>query len=105
MDLPESEPRYRGVWKGIEHSMRDPRRFGQVMRLFSLARLGGKPSPAQIDLLLKGLDSDALAGRALSDYLLRRFYAGGPAFDPAWTGQNHVRAVAAWRRYIGRSTR
>ena len=57
--------------------------------------------------MLDDLASRDTASRAMSDYLLRRFYANAarqlPAFDPTWTGQAQVRGINLWRTHLGRT--
>jgi hypothetical protein len=103
IELPKWDPRYREVWDGVARGIDDDRRVAQLRRWCEMAGNGTKPNAAQLEQLFAGLQSGQLANRAISDYLLRRVYGGGPLFDPAWTGNNQTRGVNLWRNYAARA--
>lgn len=98
--LPEWDGRAAKIWRRMESTLGDANSVVQARAMLEFARRGAQPTADQVDHLVAGLDSPEIARRALSDFLLRRFFGGGPVFDPTWTGQAHVRGVGFWRRYI-----
>ena len=100
VQTPEWDPRYAAIWSDIELSVGDARKVLFLRNMVHLARQGGKPNSAQVNPLLALLESPDIASRALSDFLLRKFYGGGPVYDPTWTDESNTRGVGLWRRFI-----
>ena len=100
VQTPEWDPRYAAIWSEIELSVGDARKVLFLRNIVQLARQGGKPNLAQVNPLLALLESSDIASRALSDFLLRQFYGGGPVYDPTWTDEANTRGIGLWRRFI-----
>jgi hypothetical protein len=104
VELPPWDPRYNATWRASDVALfTDVQRIRRIRTWCNMARRGMKISPGHLEQLLDGLQSNQLASRAMSDYLLRRFLGGGPPFDASWTGQLQSRGVNVWRKYAGRS--
>jgi hypothetical protein len=100
VDMPEWEPRYASVWEAVLRSTRNRQRTAELKQLCEVCRQGGRPSSEQIELALTGLEGADIAGRAISEHILRRFFrGGGPRFDPTWTGAIQRRSINAWRQF------
>ncbi len=98
VETPDWEPRYETMWAGAERILQTPLITPQVQQICEQLQHGVGLMPAQTELLLTGLASTTVARRALCDYLLRSHFRGGPPYDPTWTGQTQLRAIAQWRR-------
>jgi hypothetical protein len=100
-ELSESDPRYQLTWNAIERSIGNAPRNAQVRQWFRLLQNGRRPDAAQLEELINGLSARDVAGRALSDYILRRFVRNPPPFDPTWSGATLQRAVNIYRDRAG----
>lgn len=100
--LPAWDPRYAPVWKAAGRRIRNDRQLQWLQTLGQMAQAGTQPNAGQTDRLFAGLTSADVTIRSISDFLLRTFARGGPPYDPAWTGTAQTRAVALWRKYLGR---
>jgi hypothetical protein len=105
VELPEWDPRYNETWQATQRGFRDPQRFEFIKQVSTQVRQRRPLDAGQLDLLVVGLESADLPGRAIHDYLLRRALNAGPDFDPAWSGQTHQRGVNVWRQFIQRRNR
>lgn len=99
--LSESDPRSEAMWRTIQRTVNNQQRVTQTRAWFRLLRSGARPNRTQLDEMLTGLTARDYAGRALSDYMLRRYVTNPPPFDPAWTGQTLQRAVNVYRQRAG----
>lgn len=103
--MPKTDPRYARTWAAIDRVSQNKQRGGQIRRWCEMARRGIRPNASQLDQMLAGLAAPEVPMRALSDFVLRQFYANGPPFDPTWTGTQQQRAINVWRSRVGRSAR
>lgn len=101
IDMPASDPRYAFTWQQVHQSLNNQRMVQRFQRWALQAQRRGGLSPTQVEQLLVGLQSDQFVTRAVSDYLLRRHFVGGPLYDPAWQGRSRARAVQLWRQTAG----
>jgi hypothetical protein len=99
--LSEADPRYLRTWNTIRRSVNNPQRSDQIREWFRLLRTRSQPNAAQLEQMLGGLSSQSLAGRAISDFVLRQYVRNPPPFDPAWTGQTLQRAINVYRQRAG----
>ncbi len=104
VQTPEWDPRYTAIWSDIDVAIGDARKILFLRNIVRLARQGGKPNMGQVSPLLTLLESSDIASRALSDFLLRNFYGGGPVYDPTWTDEANTRGIGLWRRFINAAT-
>ncbi len=100
-DLSESDPRYKQTWKTIERSVANAQRVAQIRAWFLLVRSGRRPTTAELDQMAHGLASRDYAGRALADFMLRKYVTNPPPFDPSWSGQTLQRAINVYRQRAG----
>lgn len=96
--ITESDPRYSRIWNVTGRSLNNPQRLAEIRGWFLLLRSGAKPNATQLSQMLSGLSSPSIAGRALSDYVLRQYVRNPPDFDPTWTGQRQQQAVNLYRQ-------
>ena len=101
VELPPSDPRSVRMWRSIQQSVSNPQRVVQIRRWCMTISSGAKPTAKEIENIALSLGADDVAQRALSDYLLRKLFGGGPVFDPTWTGTTQLRGVNLWRKKIG----
>ena len=105
--LPSWDPRYARTWATIARIAGNQQRVRRFQQLCLLSQRQVAPNAAAVEAILGDLAAPDLASRAMSDYLLRRFYANTgrtlPQFDPTWTGNAQTRGVGLWRAYLGRS--
>lgn len=99
--MSESDPRYARVWALMERSLNNPQRLAQIRIWFQLIRTGARPNAVQLEQMLNGLSSPNIAGRAMSDYMLRQYIRNPPPFDPTWTGQTLQRGINLYRERAG----
>jgi hypothetical protein len=95
--ISQSDPRYARIWNLTERSLNNPQRLAQIRGWFRLLRGGARPNANQLEQMLSGLSSQSIAGRALSDFMLRQYVRNPPPFDPTWTGQTLQRAINVYR--------
>ena len=105
VQTPEWDSRYAAIWSDIETALGDERKVAVFRNFAQLTRQGGKPNALQVNPLVALLESPDVASRALSDFLLRQLYGGGPIFDPTWTDEANARGVGLWRRFIAAATK
>ena len=99
LQTPEWDSRYKSMWLEIETAIGDDRKVLFLQNAVQLARQGGKPNVSEVNSLLALLESQDIASRAMSDFLLRQFYVRGPMFDPNWTDEANLRGAGLWRRF------
>ena len=104
VQTPEWDSRYAAIWSDVESAVGDERKVLVFRNFAQLARQAWKPNAVQVNPLVALLESPDSASRALSDFLLRQLYGGGPIFDPTWTDEANTRGMGLWRRFIAAAT-
>ncbi len=99
--LSENDPRYVHVWNTVDRVLNNLQRGAQIRAWFRLVRNGARPNAVQMEQMINGLSSRDVAGRALSDFLLRQYVPNPPPFDPSWSGQTLQRAITIYRERAG----
>ncbi|MEM1225561.1 MAG: hypothetical protein AAGJ40_07675 [Planctomycetota bacterium] len=97
------DPRHDPMWRALRNHVRDQRAIAFALAVIRLAHQQTPLSPTQTTRLVTILESDAVAARAIADFLLRQSFRGGPPFDPTWTGTTLSRGINAWRTRVTRN--
>lgn len=100
--MSKADSRYNLTWRVIERTHPNKQRVQQIRRWCEMARQGIPPNRSQTEQMVTGLAAQDLAGRAMADFMLRRFFGNQvPAADPTWTGARQQRVINNWRQKLG----